>query len=360
MNKNSNLSSLPFFSRLEEQTSKRSYANGQNFPIIAPKDVLLPFQIVLPPYGVVLDDITVHAVSSDGSVRVRLDLPNLTLMNYEEYQVLVYPASTKIVTDFSSVLQYNGRMYIEVDNEGEIYYSELIEVVTSVKGMTAIRWKSFSDVIYKNGRIVYEGVDYTNVFYTDKEIGRPTYNFSDDGEERDGFYFPTKQVSEKSYHLSFLATEPICDALRVASLSDLVFITDKDGRLYECDTFLSTPSWQEGGLIASVECEFQTDTMVVAPCRNVAESLSSPVIFLDSDIVDKNSKTKVEAGKDYTLKVVPFVPGTTVKKAGAYLSLVKKIDGEWRVFIQNEMKLGIVKITLPNGTAIGVQLSTSL
>ena len=76
-----------------------------------------------------------------------------------------------------------------------------------------------------------------------------------------------KQISEKTYRCTFLAPEYLCDVMRLIRLSDYVIVTDKYGRVYNCDTFLATPTWQTQGNLASVEVEFQTDTVVKKICR---------------------------------------------------------------------------------------------
>ena len=50
--------------------------------------------------------------------------------------------------------------------------------------------------------------------------------------------------------------------MRFIRMADYVVVTDKYGRKYNCDTFLITPKWQTQGNLASVEIEFQTDTVV--------------------------------------------------------------------------------------------------
>ena len=49
--------------------------------------------------------------------------------------------------------------------------------------------------------------------------------------------------------------------MRFIRMSDKVFVTDKYGRQYDCDTFLITPKWQTQGDLASVEIEFDTATV---------------------------------------------------------------------------------------------------
>ena len=53
------------------------------------------------------------------------------------------------------------------------------------------------------GQIVYEGVQFKNRVYVCSELGKPEYKFEEEGENRDGYFFPEKQISEKnvSFHI---------------------------------------------------------------------------------------------------------------------------------------------------------------
>ena len=86
--------------------------------------------------------------------------------------------------------------------------------------------------------------------------------FEEDGEERDGYFFPEKQISVKTFKCTILAPEYLCDVMRFIRMADYIHITDKYGREYDCDTFLITPKWQTQGDLASVEIEFKTNTVV--------------------------------------------------------------------------------------------------
>lgn len=57
-------------------------------------------------------------------------------------------------------------------------------------------------------------------------------------------------------------TEAMCDALRFVHLSDNVVVRDGYGRVYQCDSVLVTPEWQNGGAVASAAIEITTDTFV--------------------------------------------------------------------------------------------------
>ena len=109
---------------------------------------------------------------------------------------------------------------------------------------------------------MYKTVAYRNFIYLPTELGKPNYDFEETGEDRDGFYYPEKQLSEKTYRFSFIAPEYMLDALRLVRLSDYVTVTDQYGYDYHADRFLMTPKWLGDGDLASVVVEFQTDTVV--------------------------------------------------------------------------------------------------
>ena len=92
-------------------------------------------------------------------------------------------------------------------------------------------------------------------------MGKPDYTFEEEGEQRDGLWFPEKMISEKTYKFTFLASEYLLDVMRFIRMADNIKVTDKYGRTYQCDTFLMTPKWEAQGNLASVEVEFQTNTV---------------------------------------------------------------------------------------------------
>jgi hypothetical protein len=111
------------------------------------------------------------------------------------------------------------------------------------------------------GIICYTQGQFKNVLYLACELGKPDYQFEEEGETRDGYFFAEKQLSEKTYKFFFMACEYLLDAMRLIRMADAVKITDKYGRVYNCDTFLITPKWEEQGDIASVTAEFETATI---------------------------------------------------------------------------------------------------
>lgn len=230
MNRNSNLSPLPFYETIEEQSFRKSYAYGIVFPLLAPKNRFLPFQIVSPvlqlpslaePEGTA-SSLKVTLCNFDGSVTMDITTAmveaGLVVKSFDEdgYRVISFPGivdkdiwkefGLDFNNDFSMADfggQYTsgeGRGYLVVEYEGNTWYSDVMTLVGDLSGCLKIEWYSYTDIVYKGGRIAYEGIPYANIMYVRQEIGKPTYDFSDEGEDRNGEYFATKQISEKTYH----------------------------------------------------------------------------------------------------------------------------------------------------------------
>lgn len=352
MNRNSNLSPLPFYRTIEEQSFRQSYAYGLVYPLFAPKNRFLPFQIVTTTFGT-LANIKVEISNFDGTVRHDITEAmrdaGLTLKTYGDYKVISFPGlvDKNIWKDYG--LDFNkdftladfggeayrsgeGRAYFIVSMNGETWYSDVMTLVGDLSGLMKIEWYSYRDLTYDGGRIAYQDNVYSNIMYVMREIGMPTYEFSDDGQERNGRYYATKQISEKTYHFSFLATEPVCDALRIASLSDVVLITDQHGRQYQCDTFLSTPTWQGQGYLASVECEFQTDTMVVQPAKVVEQELMQPRFFIDGVVYDGTYHIPA-SGVTAVMYILPNLPDMHFQITAPWGNIYHMYDNAYKISI---------------------------
>lgn len=351
MNRNSNLSPLPFYKTIDEQSFRKSYAYGSVYPLIAPKNRFLPFQIVSEDNGTI-DNVTVTLSNFKGDVTMDITdamvEAGLVVKDYDDYNVIVFPGildkdiwnthgldfnNDFSIDDFGGAYDSGeGRAYLIVEYGDSTWYSDVMTLIADVSGCLKVEWYSYSDLVYKGGRIAYNGVAYSNVLYVMREIGMPTYDFSDSGEDRNGYYFATKQISEKTYHFSFLATEPVCDALRIASLSDMVLITDQYGRQYQCDSFLPTPTWQGQGYLASVDCEFQCDTMVVQPSRVIDSSALLPRFFIDGSLVSTVYRIATSGG-EFIVYLVPNVAGLSLTSSVGWMTVTHLYDNAYKVTV---------------------------
>jgi hypothetical protein len=172
------------------------------------------------------------------------------------YDVIVYPSLLPFAIDTP-----DGIYYARMTDGVNVWYSEMFTIVGDLSGYLKIEWYDVENFVFDAGQIVYQNPKFHNVLYLCTELGKPEYTFEEEGETRDGYFFPEKQISEKTYRCMALAPEYLCDVMRFIRMSDKVFVTDKYGRQYDCDTFLITPKWQTQGDLASVEIEFETATV---------------------------------------------------------------------------------------------------
>lgn len=265
---------LPFYSNIQEQNHRRSYAYGEVYPLYCPMGEILPFQFMTP-HNNLNSVVSVKVMNMHdeevADITTALQDGGMATTKYasDGYDIVMYPAIMPMGVNLPE-----GRYYLVINTSVGVYYSEVFTCVGSIAPYLKIEWKSQEDLISYGWRIQYTSgsIPFHNVLYLDTELGKPDYVFEEQGESRDGYFFAEKQISEKTYKFQFLAPEYLCDALRFARMADEVIVTDKYGRRYQCDTFLITPKWQDQGDLASVEAEFQTDTIAKTIGRAIVPS----------------------------------------------------------------------------------------
>ena len=257
MIQNNNISVLPWYTSIEQQNHRKSYAYGTIYPLFTPKRTLLPFQIMRNTSS--LDITRAQLYDKNGvlfaDITTALKETGLQIVPFASlgYDVIVYPSLLPFAIDTP-----DGIYYARMTDGVNVWYSEMFTIVGDLSGYLKIEWYDVENFVFDAGQIVYQNPKFHNVLYLCTELGKPEYPFEEEGETRDGYFFPEKQISEKTYRCMALAPEYLCDVMRFIRMSDKVFVTDKYGRQYDCDTFLITPKWQTQGDLASVEIEFET------------------------------------------------------------------------------------------------------
>lgn len=261
MTQNNNISVLPWYKDIGEQNHRKSYAYGAIYPLIAPANILLPFQIMRTTRSngitsVVLFDKTGATVADITSSMIEA---GLQIVRFETlgYDVILYPATLPM-----PINMLDGIYYMRLSDGVQTWYSEMFTVVQDVSGYVKVQWWDIENLVFDAGQIVYTNPAYKNTLYLCTELGKPEYEFEEEGQDRDGYFFPEKQISTKKYKCTILAPEYLCDVMRFIRMADYIRVRDKYGNVYNCETFLITPKWQTQGDIASVEIEFKTDTVV--------------------------------------------------------------------------------------------------
>ncbi len=259
MTPNNNLLVLAWYNDISLQNHRKSYAFGNVYPLFTPDRTVLPFQLVrstrsaslttllFDKNGIQIADISAPMIETGLQI---VPFPSLG------YDVIVYPGILPM-----AITTPEGIYYLQMSDGVQTWYSELFTIVRNLSDCLKITWSDTENMEYEGGQIVYSGIPFKNVVYLCTELGKPEYVFEEEGEKRDGYFFPEKQISEKTYKFTFLAPEYLIDALRIIRMSDNVIVEAK-GQTYDCDTFLITPKWQTQGDIASVEAEFECATVI--------------------------------------------------------------------------------------------------
>lgn len=280
---------IGFYHNLVEQDFRRWYSYGVKFPNYVSGNYLTPFFFCVPTQGaanlgitkVEFYQICCTEMPRIGSGDFNIDFNSDFLVYGEseqswedclwdnglevdkvgDYFVISYPANHTSSLDMSQ-----GFYYMKFTlSDGTIIYSDVFVAcgVDISHRLIGVEWWNEEDLKYAKGIIPYgTNTEFKNRINLDTEIGLPEYTYTEEGKDRDGYFFPIKQISEKTYHFTFYAPEYIIDSMRLIRMSDRVRITDQMGVEYECDTFEMNVEWLEQGHYARVDCAFQTDSVV--------------------------------------------------------------------------------------------------
>ena len=259
---NNNLSVLPWYTSIEQQNARKWWVYGRVYPLFTIAGFILPFQLMVPHVAsptvafMYLYDANTNTLV-DGSMKSKLQGTGMAFKQFASfgYDVLVYPALVPAMASLN-----NGRYYLMAQINNVEYFSEIFTVVNDAQPYLKIEWYDDSDFVMDAGTIVYESPTFRNVLYLKSDLAKPEYPFEEEGETRDGYFFPIKMISEKRYRFNFLASEYLLDVMRFIRMADHATIT-YHGQTYSLDTFLMTPEWEDNGDVAAVEAEFDTATV---------------------------------------------------------------------------------------------------
>ncbi len=259
---NNNLSVLPWYKSIDDQNARRWWVYGRIYPLYVPAGFMPPFQIMRDhAEGTIITLFNVYRENGAlvGTFTTEIREAGITIVPFENdgYDVIIFPGMIPVFLGMD-----NGRYYAELSDGVNTWFSDVFTVVNDIEPYLKIEWWDTEDFIMDAGRIVYRTEQWTfkNVLYLPSTLAKPEYIFNEEGEERDGYFYPVKQISEKRYRFAFLAPEYLLDVTRFIRLSDYVKITYL-GAEYNVDSFLLTPEWEDNGDIAAVSVEFETATV---------------------------------------------------------------------------------------------------
>lgn len=253
---NNNISPLPFYDNLALQNHRKDYAFGQVYPLITYKNMLLPFQVVLAS-GTSISWVRLYNFNTGKFIDITRSMKEngLTIKSYTGFKLLKYPGTLPVVE-----IKHEGLYYLAISISGLAIYSDVFNISNRIDDYLLLEYSNSYNFELKGGM-----VDFSDNFkfkcYLNTQVGRPEYDFEEEATERMGYTFIESQVSKKIYKFTFLAPEYLCDALRIVRLCDNKQITSKL-QTYDLTTFSMEPEWEDQGDLASVECEFETDTVI--------------------------------------------------------------------------------------------------
>jgi hypothetical protein len=174
------------------------------------------------------------------------------------YTVVTFPGIFSLLD-----IKYEGEYYLQFStNKGNKYYSEIFCFTNALDNYLELEyWNPESDFELSNGIVTF-----TNNFkfkvLLNSELGKPEYNFEEETTKRLGYNFIESQVSKKVYKFNTILPEYLCDALRLVRLCSNKIIKSK-GEIFEMLSFEMAVDWQDQGDLASVNCEFEVDNVIV-------------------------------------------------------------------------------------------------
>lgn len=255
------------------------YAYGRPFIAVMPKGELLPFQFTLgdvdylgPKYPITLDKVEAYSYNSVTSALTKafdLDLKSFMLKKVGEFWIVSSVGGRVQDSRFTEGL-YSLKLTISTTNTtGDKRYSEIwsgiISMSSHIEDYLRIYYRNSNNIALNNGLVIM-GSFYFEC-YLDTQVGKPEYEFEEEGEERLGYTFIESITSKKSHSFAFLADEHLCDALRLIKLCDNIVIQDKANstklmREFVPIVFNMEVSWEEQGNLASVTCTFEVDNII--------------------------------------------------------------------------------------------------
>lgn len=254
---NNNISPLPFYDNIALQNHRKDYAFGQIYQLITHKNMLLPFQVVLSS-GTSVSWVRLYDFNTGKYIDITNSMKEngLVIKPFTDFVILKYPGTLPIVE-----IKHEGLYYIAINITGlGIIYSDIFTVTNRVSDYLFIEYSNSYNFELKNG-----AVDFSDNFifkcYLNTQVGKPEYDFEEEATDRMGYTLIESQVSKKRYKFTFVAPEYLCDALRIIRLCENKRIISKL-QTYDLTTFNMEPKWEEQGDLASVECEFETDTVI--------------------------------------------------------------------------------------------------
>ena len=311
----SNTGILPIYSSRNDKLKNRWYSYGQTYPFICGLAQVPPinFSRTTNVGGDILE-FKIRHIQSGTEYEVTEDIKFVGLQVVsipgKSYDIVWYPSVLRVPNINLTEGLYDCEFFDGVNR----YYSEEFLMKTDLSNLIKIEFCHSENIEFTNGALYYPGTN-NNYIYLSTDIGKPSYQYVDEVDERDGVEYVLKTVSFKQHKFDVVGSESLIDVLRLIRAHDFVTIYYQ-GETYSVDSFLmNDPEWLPQGDLANVGIEFRTDTVVVVSGRGVTDVDDCGGASGSCLTIDHNAVTQLTFGS------TPYLFGYYTNSAGVRTDL---------------------------------------
>jgi len=298
-----NISPLAFYDSIDKQNEKKDYAFGEKYPLFTPDKQVLPFQFIRDSQGSEsISSVSLVDKITGTSTDITSEMVS-TGLTVELYTSLGFDIIKYVGREDMAITTPQGQYYLVIDDGFDMYYSEVFIIVNDVSQYLKLEYHDTENLAYNTGAISFTNNFRFNI-YLPTQLSAPEYPFEEEVIERDGYSFPEKQVSEKKYKFNFLAAEYLLDAMRIIRMMDYITIVNK-GDTYNAETFLISPSWEEGHYLASVDAEFECDTVIKKIGKTFSASPEDPTVVAENVLLTYSGEILTTKDNNSLLYIEP-------------------------------------------------------
>lgn len=150
------------------------------------------------------------------------------------------------------------------------YYSEMFTFLGQKKDYISIEYWNDEPFYAEDKIILYPaGANYKNKIFIQANINKPTYDFTENGTEKDGYLNIESIISKKIFNFFFPAPEYLCDAIRLIGMHDNIYLYYEEEE-YIVNRLTPNPKWENSDYLAKVEVSFE--------CNTVLKAINKPLI----------------------------------------------------------------------------------
>ena len=256
MSKVFSISPLKFYSSLDEQAWRKSYAYSKIMPVIFCRTHIEAFQICFISSNVEFSSCFAHSIEDGTKVDITGAINRGLQRRFIDGNTIFFYSPQVELRELNI-----GMYYLEFNAGGSTAYSDVFSCRENVNDCIRVTYRNSSNLSSGDSLVLFESGFYFSM-YLRTDVGKPKYTFEEEATRRLGYEFIESQVSKKEYSFSVAANEPICDALRVVKVcTDVVVETHTDR--FETITFDVDIDWKTEGDIAEAKCTFSTDEVIV-------------------------------------------------------------------------------------------------